>query len=30
MEVDDETLTSKHLTSLGSLAGDAWNRLNGR
>ena len=30
MEVDDATLTSKHLTTLGSLAGDAWNRLNGR
>ena len=30
MEVDDETLTAAHLTSLRSLAGDAWNRLNGR
>ncbi len=30
MAVDTETLTSKHLTSLRNLVGDAWNRLNGR
>jgi hypothetical protein len=30
MAVDDATLTSKHLFSLRNLAGDSWNRLNGR
>ncbi len=30
MEVDDATLTSKHLFSLKNLAGDTWNRLIGR
>jgi len=30
MSVDDATLTEKHLFSLRNLAGDSWNRLNGR
>ena len=30
MEVDDDTLTAKHLFSLKNLAGDTWNRLIGR
>jgi hypothetical protein len=30
MEVDDATLTSKHLFSVRNLAGDTWNRLIGR
>jgi len=30
MSVDGDTLTSRHLRSVRSLLGDAWNRLNGR